>query len=432
MKNNRENEIIITKKIISWKMTAWRLPFLLGAIVFFSACSTHQGIVIQRFNEKSQVFSGDKNQLPSSTEEFVIGHGDVLRVETLPIKTLRKPFVLDTENLLYIRFYFGRSEYRLMVGDELRVNFLADSKNNFDAVVRFDGMITVPTIGELIAVGKTPAKIAEEISRLLRARMQDPRSTVAVLNVNYSLVSALTGDYSILPDGKILLPMLGEFPAAGITPAQLSENISAAAKEKFGNDIKASVIPRDFIPKRLGLLDRNVTVTSEGDITIPEIGLIKAAGLTLPQLQKKLSDVLQMEYTNPISLSVFLLSSANRTIYVNGQVRNPGAIPLNHNLTMLKAIMQAGGVTPEGNLSEVVLIHYGGKGDITVYKTNLQEVMENNLALQDLQLSPQDVIFVPQTGIAQANQFVDQYINRMLPFSRSVNYNYNKNPDLTQ
>lgn len=413
-------------------MAARMLPFLLSAIVFVSACSTHQGILVKRPNEEPQKFSGDTKQLPSGTEEFVIGHGDVLRIETFPIKTLRKPFVLDTENLLYIRFYFGKGEYHLIAGDELRVNFLADSKNNFDAVVRFDGMITIPTIGELTVVGKTPAKIAKEISRLLRDRMRDPRSTVTVLTVNYSLVEALTGDYSILPDGKILLPMLGEFSAAGITPAQLSENISAAAKEKFGNDIKASVIPRDVIPKRLGLLDRNVTVTPAGDITIPEIGLIKAAGLTLPQLQKKLHDVLQVEYTNPISLSVFLISSASRTIYVNGQVRNPGAIPLHHNLTMLKAIMQAGGVTPEGDLTEVVLIHYDGKGDITVYKTNLQEVMENNLALQDLKLSPLDVIFVPQTGIAQANQFVDQYINRMLPFARSVNYNFNRNPDLTQ
>ena len=430
MKKNRENSI--TKQIICWKKTKPMLLLLLGTLIFFPACSAHQGIVVQRPNEEPQVFSGDKNQLPSGTEEFVIGHGDVLRVETLPSKTLRKPFMLDTENLLYIRFYFGRSEYHVMVGDELRVNFLADSKNNFDAVVRFDGVITIPTIGELTAAGKTPAKIAKEVSFLLRKRMQDPRSTVTVLNVNYSLVEALTGDYSILPDGKIILPMLGEFPAAGTTPAQLSKNISAAAKKKFGNDIKASVIPRDFIPKRLGLLGRDVTVTPAGDITIPEIGLIKAAGLTLPQLQKQLFDVLQVEYANPIFLSVFLISSANRTIYVNGQVRNPGAQPLNHNLTMLKAIMQAGGVTPEGDLTEVVLIHYDGKGDITVYKTNLKEVMENNLALQDLKLSPQDVIFVPQTGIAQANQFVDQYINKMLPFTRSVTYNYNKNPDLNQ
>jgi polysaccharide biosynthesis/export protein PslD len=430
MKNHRENSI--TKKIICWKKATRMLLLLLSTLIFFSACSTHQGIVIQRSNEEPRIFSGDKMQLPSGVEEFVIGHGDVLRVETLPSKTLRKPFVMDTENLLYIRFYFGRSEYRLMVGDELRINFLADSRNNFDAVVRFDGMITVPTIGELTAAGKTPAKIAKEISFLLRNKMKDPRSTVTVLNVNYSLVEALTGDYFILPDGKIILPMLGEFPAAGITPAQLSANISAAAKKKFGNDIKASVIPRDFIPKRLGQLDRNVTVTPAGDITLPEIGMIKAAGLTLPQLHKNLFDVLQAEYSNQISLSVFLISSANRTVYVNGQVRNPGAIPLNQNLTMLKAIMQAGGVTPEGDLSEVVLIHYEGNGDITVYKTNLKEVMEKNLALQDLKLSPQDVIFVPQTGIAQANQFVDQYINKMLPFTRGVSYNYNKNPDLNQ
>ena len=136
MKKNRENSI--TKQIICWKKTKPMLLLLLGTLIFFPACSAHQGIVVQRPNEEPQVFSGDKNQLPSGTEEFVIGHGDVLRVETLPSKTLRKPFVLDTENLLYIRFYFGRSEYRLMVGDELRVNFLADSKNNFDAVVRFD------------------------------------------------------------------------------------------------------------------------------------------------------------------------------------------------------------------------------------------------------------------------------------------------------
>jgi protein involved in polysaccharide export with SLBB domain len=96
-------------------------------------------------------------------------------------------------------------------------------------------------------------------------------------------------------------------------------------------------------------------------------------------------------------------------------------------MTMMRALMQAGGVTPEGDLEEVVLIHYTGPGAVTVYTTNLQEVIEENKALQDLLLSPQDIIFVPRKGISQANLFVEQYITNMLPFSRNVSYNYNKN-----
>jgi hypothetical protein len=41
-------------------------------------------------------------------------------------------------------------------------------------------------------------------------------------------------------------------------------------------------------------------------------------------------------------------------------------------------------------------------------------------------LLPQDVVLVAKSGIAKANLWVDQYITKLLPFSRNVSYSYNQ------
>lgn len=91
-------------------------------------------------------------------------------------------------------------------------------------------------------------------------------------------------------------------------------------------------------------------------------------------------------------------------------------------MTTLKAVLLAGGFTNDANQNDVVLIHYKTNRDITVYRTSIKQVIGSASGLNDLTLSPQDVVYVPKTGIAQAGLFVEQYINKIIPRSANVSY----------
>ena len=356
--------------------------------------------------------------------------GAVLRQTIHPVALRSSPGGAVTAELAggeQVRVLRMKKGYRLMAGDWIRINFLSDPQLDFEATVRPDGRITLPRVCEILAEGSTPGELAVAIAQAYSKQINAPETTVTVVQANTTQIESIGGEFTVRPDGKITLPMLGEFTAGDRTPESLAGQISAAASARFQNNIHATAIITDFIPRSLLQFDRTVTVLPDGTIILPETGLLRARDATLSELRERIKESLQKRYSNQVDVSISLMESLNRVVYVSGEVKSASSYPLTDAMTMMRALMQAGGITPEGDLAEVVLIHYTGPGAVTVYTTNLQEVIEENKALQDLLLSPQDIIFVPRKGISQANLFVEQYITNMLPFSRNVSYNYNKN-----
>ena len=408
----------------------WLAPIM--TIALLVAGCAHSGVTIQRDGRRPVKVGDDTALLPKEIVEFAISPMDSLRIEVTSAKSIDEPFKLETENVVRITFAYGQGEYRLLQGDEIRINFVADPQRDFEVIIRPDGRITLPRVREIVAQGKTPQTLAADIAKAHESLMKDPKTTVSVVRSNTALIGDLVGSYTIRPDGKISIPTLGEFVSAGRQPSELAVTLSEAASVRFRNKIEAFVVVQSFLTRSDLSLDRTVTVAPDGSMMLPEVGIVQAAGMTLPELHNHITKMLQRHHPNPLDVSLTLVAAASRTFYVAGQVQAPGPYPLASRMTMLKAIMTAGGLTDDGDLSKVVLMHHESDGSLTVYRTNLAEVLEKSKAEQDLVLSPQDAIFVPKSGIAQANQFVEQYINRMLPFVRSVNYNYNKNPDLSQ
>jgi len=111
-------------------------------------------------------------------------------------------------------------------------------------------------------------------------------------------------------------------------------------------------------------------------------------------------------------------------VYVDGEVGRPNAYPLSPNMTLLKALTVAGGVVNTGDMRRVTLIHRDSQDNVYVYITNLKDFIEKGAKNNDLALSSQDIVVVPKSSVAKANLWVDQYITSMLPFSRSVGYDY--------
>lgn len=405
--------------------------FLMPSLLL-SACATHTGVEMISAGETYDLSTGNQSLLPKMPTQFLVGPGDVFRMDAAFQNQTDKPYLLERGDLVYISFNYANGEYRLMPGDRVRLNFLADAQLDFETTVRLDGQLTVPKIGDVTASGKTPGELSKDIRRLYRGKVFNPEATVEVISSNLEPFTMMANEYTILPDGKISIPILGSFNAAGLGVDDLGNNISSSACAYFHNNFKASVISRNIATQSLERYDRVVTVTPSGEVILPGIGNIRVKGMSFPEIKNHIQNSLQGTYANPVEVSLTLISAASRSIYISGQVRIPGVYPLASEITTLKAIMMAGGVTNEGSLSEIVLIHYENDGAITVYVTNLNEVIAQGRGIQDLALAPQDVVYVPTKGVADANLFISQYITRMLPFVTAVNYNYNQNPDLNQ
>jgi polysaccharide export outer membrane protein len=97
-----------------------------------------------------------------------------------------------------------KSEYVVGAADSLKITVWKNPELSTDVKVRPDGTITMPLIGDLLAVGRTPSQLTAEISRRLAAYVKDDSAivTVAVVEVN---------SYRITVAGNVERP--GIFPS---------------------------------------------------------------------------------------------------------------------------------------------------------------------------------------------------------------------------
>jgi polysaccharide export outer membrane protein len=84
---------------------------------------------------------------------------------------------------------FGDSEYRLGAEDVVGVVVLKEEDLSVTAVVRPDGKITVPMIGEIVATNKTARELESEIQTKLTKFISNPQVNVVVREVNSPKVS---------------------------------------------------------------------------------------------------------------------------------------------------------------------------------------------------------------------------------------------------
>src|SRR5262249_31804720 len=75
----------------------------------------------------------------------------------------------------------GNDEYRLGPGDKLRIEVYKDTQLSQSVQVRPDGKITLPLIGDLVAVDHTPLELRDTIATQLKEYMTNPSVTVIVV-----------------------------------------------------------------------------------------------------------------------------------------------------------------------------------------------------------------------------------------------------------
>jgi polysaccharide export outer membrane protein len=171
----------------------------------------------------------------------------------------------------------------------------------------------------------------------------------------------------------------------------------------------------DVIVRRNLEVTRNCVVRPDGYITLPLIDDVKAAGLTLPQLDEVLTERLSVRLVDP-EVTVIATTVREPVVYVVGQVLNPTPVAHRSAATAAQAIAHAGGFTRNAAKEAVALIRLTDEGRLRAYVIPVQVQGQPGpyLALQATPLEPDDLLFVPQNDISQIGDWVDDYINRPL------------------
>src|ERR1700731_2132247 len=166
-------------------------------------------------------------------------------------------------------------------------------------------------------------------------------------------------------------------------------------------DDKKKLGPNDFVSFRV-VEDRDnesqhLRVNDSGELEVPYVGLVQAAGKSCKELAYTVKASLEREYYfhATVIMAVDHISEKSRgRIYVYGSVKaqGPQEIPPDESYTVSKAIIRAGGFGDFANKRKVKLTRKGGHD----YIVDLKRVIEEGHTEEDIVLQPDDQIYVPQ------------------------------------
>ncbi len=104
---------------------------------------------------------------------------------------------------------------------------------------------------------------------------------------------------------------------------------------------------------------KSLVVETNGAISLPLIGMVKVAGLSLSQAENKITQKLKQYMQDPkVSITRTDKAVLNR-VTVEGEVKTPGVYPIKGNLSFLQAIAMAQGLSEVAN-SRTVLFYRDG------------------------------------------------------------------------
>ncbi|MGA8830604.1 MAG: polysaccharide biosynthesis/export family protein, partial [Desulfomonilaceae bacterium] len=262
--------------------------------------------------------------------------------------------------------------YKLDTLDEIDIEFFLDPDLNRKVTIRPDGMITLPGIGDVRAVGLTPEELANKISNklieadIIKGGDIDPRLrkyklvTVSVTKF-YQKVEALVRSLTTLTTGQVL----------------------------------------------------GVTVKPDGTIDMPLLKeRIIAVGQTIPDVESTVNRLYKMGELKNVVASLALNSAQSRKVYVMGEVQLPGAYSIRQPITALQALALAQGPkTDVADLTSVILISKDINGRPIGRRLDLKRILDVGDMTSAIMVKPYDVIYVPRTYIGDVDLFMTQYFS---------------------
>jgi polysaccharide biosynthesis/export protein len=141
-------------------------------------------------------------------------------------------------------------------------------------------------------------------------------------------------------------------------------------------------------------LSRPVTVLPDGKISFPLIGELTAGDRTVAELKKEIeSKISRFVPDSPLTVEVKQVNSLH--VYVLGRVNAPGRFVLTSNVTVLQALATAGGPNAFANRSQIRILRQEGGKTVRSPAFDYDEVTAGKHLETNVLLRRGDVIYVP-------------------------------------
>ncbi len=213
----------------------------------------------------------------------------------------------------------------------------------------------------------------------------------------------------------------------------VSAGAQRASAPSAAKDNEYRIGPRDVVTvnvfaggeKQIG---EDVTVSADGQLTLPLLGGVQAAGLTLGELRKDSIEPLAGKYFVDPQVTVAIKEYHSLTFYISGSVDQPGHYELDKEPTILELIAKAGGLEPDYGHRAYIMRDAGGKAGTDPDKpivVDLKAMLDQGDMTNNIRLVTGDVVHIPRvTEMDQASNsiFVEGEVKKpgVYPYQQGI------------
>jgi polysaccharide export outer membrane protein len=281
--------------------------------------------------------------------EYRLGAGDVIEI------------------VYHISYGKILDEYRLEVQDKISIHFPYHPQFSSTVLVRTDGKITVPLLGDVAADSKTPGELAIMLNKAYGKYIKNPSITVALEEFNVKI-------------------------------DELKKAITTAPRGQ------SKIAP----------------IAIDGRISFPLIGNLQAEGLTLVQLEEIVNEK-YAEYVRNLQVTLIALKIHHAKFYILGEVERPGAYEIRTATNILDAISMAGSYTTEARLGDVVVIRNDGLERPVAFKLDIAAALKRGETFANVRIKPADIIYVSKSKLSSTNDLIEKIFTKgiysIMPFT---------------
>lgn len=143
-------------------------------------------------------------------------------------------------------------------------------------------------------------------------------------------------------------------------------------------------------------LDKQARIEGDGTVTLPLVGKVKVANMTVAESQSLITDLYNRDYLVDPQISVLVVSFSPKFVRVLGNVGAPGnvQIPPDKDLTLIDAITQSRGVTRLGDDKNMTITRLKENGQTQSFEINFKKIKTGEA--KDYILQEGDTIYIPE------------------------------------
>jgi polysaccharide export outer membrane protein len=270
--------------------------------------------------------------------------------------------------ILLLASLASAADYVIGEGDTLLISVWGEKDLTVPVKVRPDGKITIPAVGEVKAANSTVGDLQAVLTAKISKIIKNPIVTVTIAEITNNKVYIFGGGVSSrvysLTQRTTLLQLLCQIGEQQPATAGIAGDVGTSKSAREG-DLKNAYVLRNGKKIKQNFYDLFISGNIADDMVIEP------------------NDVL------------FIPGYNDKNVYVMGAVNTPRSILYRDGLTVMAAILEAGGFTKYASQNDTIIYRKDGARDVTI-AVKIKKLINDGDLTQNARLQPGDYVVVKE------------------------------------